>query len=481
MKASKIFASLCVAGFLSSCAFLLDFDELQTETGKDASVGGSAGSSGGSAGISGNAGTAGTGGDAAADAGPECATAAECDDGDAFTTDSCDKNVCKYQPFGKLIEDGFSIDSSVPHAQRVTAAAGPGRFYISVHRSHLPSTTYATAVTTFAADTAGASDTLSLDTLFPSPEGGQPPMPISAAGLLADAAGVHAFFATNPLGKIDPQVWYVQLDTKAKPLAAPKMISKDYDLLSTKRYPAPERVGSDVVAYWVGSFGKLLIAGPTKDLGVFPEDVQFAMPVVGSTQPRAFFLKNQDDKSFYYKIGSQGGALQDCTKTGGTSWGSIVATSPLPGVAVVGYSSKLLGNSVSEVRLVVCDDSTCSLTDKCELDTATTDGRNPAVASTVASGTPKSGVRVRFTSVLPVASDTKGDLALILSFFDFGSAGENGGAYPLVLVASKNGPKSETPDYPAVAILDDRILVAWIDGATGAEQLHVRRYKLAPP
>ncbi len=57
MKASKIFASLCVAGFLSSCAFLLDFDELQTETGKDASVGGA-----GSGGVSGASGSSGVGG-----------------------------------------------------------------------------------------------------------------------------------------------------------------------------------------------------------------------------------------------------------------------------------------------------------------------------------------------------------------------------------------------------------------------------------
>jgi hypothetical protein len=58
MKAFKIFASLCVAGFVSSCAFLLDFDELQQDPGADAAAGGSAGA----AGTSGNAGTDGGGG-----------------------------------------------------------------------------------------------------------------------------------------------------------------------------------------------------------------------------------------------------------------------------------------------------------------------------------------------------------------------------------------------------------------------------------
>ncbi len=74
MRAFRIFVCVGAGLSLASCAFLLDFDELQDETGADASAGGTAGASGssgfaGAAASAGSSGSSGAGGGAGVDLG----------------------------------------------------------------------------------------------------------------------------------------------------------------------------------------------------------------------------------------------------------------------------------------------------------------------------------------------------------------------------------------------------------------------------
>ena len=78
MRTFRIIACVGAGLSLASCAFLLDFDELQDETGADAAAGGMAGASGssGSAGAAASAGTSGAGGGAGVDLGQLAKTTA---------------------------------------------------------------------------------------------------------------------------------------------------------------------------------------------------------------------------------------------------------------------------------------------------------------------------------------------------------------------------------------------------------------------
>ena len=485
MRSYTLLASIGAALVASSCAFLLDFDELQDHPGADASLGGSAGAAG-SSGSSGSAGAGGTAGDAGTDAPvSECSGAVDCDDQDPFTTDTCEKEVCKYTANGKLVADGFTVDQSVPYARRVTLAAAGNTFFVSTHQANLFGTTiYATHLSAFAADATPAQvpTGVPVASLFPLPDGGSSESALSAMGMLADASGVHAYFATSPsFGKA--KVWYAKFGGQLQVLSAPKELSTNYSGINPRRYPKAQKIGNDVIGYWIGSQGKIIVQGPTKSIGAFDEKAEFVAPVDTAAGDHSYYLRSADDTAFHYKFGSAGKGIPDCNiSPDATNWGPIAATSPVPGLVLVAYSSRnILGSSVAELRLLVCDGDNCDPADTCDNDAKVANGRNPAIDSVRTSASLKSGTRVRVASVIPVADGTTTNMALIVSFFDPGSAGDSQGTYAINVVSDQKGSGGVTADYPAVAILDDKVVVAWIDGANGAEMVHLRRYKLAPP
>ncbi len=485
MKTYTLLASIGAALIASSCAFLLDFGELQDDPGADASLGGSAGASG-SSGSSGASGSGGSDGDAGTDASAvECSGAADCDDQDPFTTDTCENKICKYAANGKLVEDGFVLDQSAPYARRVTLAAGGNTFFVSTYQANLVGTTiYDTRLSAFASDatSAQALPGVPVANLLPLPDGGTSETALSAIGMRADASGVDAFFATSPsLGKA--KVWYAKFGGQLQVLVPPKELSSDYNGIDTRRHPMAQMIGQDVVGYWIGSGGTINVQGPSKTVGAFAESAAYVAPVATAAGDHSYFLKNADETAFHYKFGSTRKANPDCNLSpDATNWGPIAATSPTPGLAFVAYSSgSVLGATVSEIRLVVCDGDNCTTVGTCSNDASIPNGRNPALDSVLTSATLKSGVRVRVASVTPVADGTATSMALALSFFDPGSAGKNSGTYIINVVTDQKGAKTVTADYPAVAILGDKVVVAWIDGAEGAQVVHLRRYKLAPP
>lgn len=485
MRIRSLLAGLTATCVLSSCAFLLDFDELQTDTG-DASAGGQSGDSGlgGGGGASGSSGSGGGGQDAGGadggDAGPECAVPGDCNDQDSLTSDDCVAGTCKYAADAKLVEDGFQVDTAAPYLRRVTLAAGGSTFYLSTYRGNLLNPTlYETAISSFSATgTTATLKTIPATALLPPKEGGTE-TPVSAVGMMADTSGVHAFFATTP-GALQGNVWYARLDGDLVPAAPAGLIGNGYSAGDVVRYPVPGRVDNDIVAYWIAGGGDIKIAGPTKTFSAAAVGAQYAAPLFATGQPSMFMLKASDNSQFFYQVGAKMDGLKDCNPQPNTTWGPLAVTSPAPGLAFVGFSSSFFGGSVSEVRTVACDGNGCAVSDQCDTSTALTNGRNPALDSEVASVSLKSGVRIRVASVLGAADGSKTSLGLVVSFLDIGSQGESFGIYPTAgVVVEQPGNKAETADLPAVSLLGDRVAVAWIDGKEGAQMLHVRRYRLA--
>ena len=66
-----------------------------------------------------------------------------------------------------------------------------------------------------------------------------------------------------------------------------------------------------------------------------------------------------------------------------------------------------------------------------------------------------------------------------MAYADLRDQGESSfGSYPEVTVATQKGAPAGTADYPAVTILGDKVALAWIDGESPSQVLHVRRYRL---
>jgi len=112
---------------ISSCMFIRDFDELQSE-GEDASAGssgeGGSGAAGAHPGTGGSAGEAGGGGST-----EDCES--DCDDDDPCTNDVCDGGVCRHYSAG-AIADGLSATAPDADAQVLFLTGSPSGFYASV-------------------------------------------------------------------------------------------------------------------------------------------------------------------------------------------------------------------------------------------------------------------------------------------------------------------------------------------------------------
>lgn len=483
--------AVCFASSLAACAFLLDFDELQTD-GQDASLGGTGGTDGG-AGAGGDAATdgGGTGGDASA---PECVNASDCDDEDPFTSEDCVSERCVYAPTGTLEPDpDFKLDQLTPRVLRVTLATFEDRVVLSTfaagtnvpHQTTLRTFAVAAPSVTFDA----IRDVTSL--LGGLPDGGvNDETPGSAAGMLEVAGELHAFFATfKPFDST--KVWHVSLDANLAPTTSPTVITDagityDVGLGQSRRYPTPGIVDNDDVAaaYVLGvgsaSPGAVQLRGPNGDYGTFAVGAEYAAPVSVPGGSGVAFLKSGSKSDTYgWRVGGTTQEYSTCFLSG-SSWGVLSATSPVPGLTFAVYSSSHLGANSTDSRAFFCNTTGCVVTpsDSASCPTNSTEFvRNPTIHSQLTNAQPKQGVRVRLASVYPVVESTKTDLLLNVGFVDVADEGSSGG-YPPVTVTSDTG--AARADYPAVVVVGDRIVVAWISGANGSEMVHLRRYQLVP-
>ncbi len=494
------FVAVCLASSLAACALLLDFDELQTD-GQDASLGGTDGglggtSSGGTGGGSGSAGDAatdggGTGGDASA---PECVNPSDCDDQDPLTSDDCVSARCVYAPVGTLELDlDFKLDQLTPQALRVTLATFGDRVVLSTFAAgtNVP---HQTKLHTFAVAAQSATFDASTDVptlLSGLPDGGvSDETPGSAVGLLEVAGELHAFFATfKPFSHT--KVWHVSLDANLAPTTAATVItdpglSYDVGLGQSRQYPTPGIVNDgDVAAAYVLGPGSaspngVELRGPNGKYGTFAVGAVYGAPVSVPGGAGVAFLKS-GSSNYGWRVSGTTQEYSACFQSA-TSWGPLSVTSPVPGLTFGVYSSSHLGVHRTDSRAFFCNATGCLVTpsDAASCVTSSTEFvRNPVIHAQLTNAQPKQGVRVRLASVYPAVNGTKTDLLLNVGFADIADEGSSGG-YPVVTVQSDTGAPSTTADYPAVLVVGDRIVVAWISGAPGSEVVHLRRYTLVP-
>lgn len=479
----------------ASCAFLLDFDELQAEAGdagSDSSVGGSSGSggaggsggtagSGGSGGASGSGGMGGSGGSTAL----ACKTpgvSAECDDGDPLTTDLCVQqdagpNVCFHA--GKLIDDGVLDLLPTDYLGGLGIAAGKGRFYVSrYYGSKKPGDAggldYDTAV--FEVPTTGALQK-GTELVLGSKFGGNGPR--GPVGLVHDGSTLTGFVAfENGLGDWRVKSLVIPDDLKSAP-ATDDLCSTAgcYDIfpLDGTRRPVPFVGPSGKPgAIWSGPGGIWFFADGVKPTAktISANKVTGLAPIVSDVAVGAFW---RDDAApqLTFPNGKSGSVTSCFAKTGafvgltaagrGRLWLGAFASQPLGPVITELNSFFVTGKGWDEI-------SNCESADNPTLDGVSLPGvaayKRPLTSSDQRVHFAVAGVKVADSSLSINASYVE----LAPSKLEVVAVG----AFEMIGVPSA---KLKGPvDQPVVAYADDRLLVAWRDG----DVLRLRRFKMAP-
>ena len=251
----RLAAAALVAPLAFSCAFVLNFDELQ-EGGPSPDGGGSAGASAtggssatsGSAGASGSAGTSGTGGSA----GGSCPT--DCKDTDPCTNDVCDTSTsppsCRHDLVtADVMPDGIAQTLSADRMHRVTMTAAGDAFYFAV----FDTTNTRNDLTLYRLRASGTAVEELVKTSGIGLLGGRQVR--SGVGLVADTSvglRLHGFAAFADVLPAQTNVWHIVLDGTFDPRNGTyTQVGSGYDPTDPHRYPVALKVGSNVRGAWI--------------------------------------------------------------------------------------------------------------------------------------------------------------------------------------------------------------------------------------
>ena len=461
------FVAALVLPFAASCAFLLDFDSLKgdpADAGTEAATGGSAGQ-------------AGSGGQAGSDAAvPDCTTPADCDDQDAFTSDDCQAGVCKHAPQGALVDDGFAIDQPTPDLQRVTLGTIGSHFVVSTYAASLQN--HDLKVSSFSSTATDNQFEVTRDMVYflaGLPDAGvAEETPGSVAGIAENDGALQTYFVTYKAFTWT-KIWHAALDETLSMTGAPKIVGDKYDVLDVKGYPKPTPMGSDMAATWASS-GMVFIASEKKPYGTFDVGADRVAPLSAGGSP-AFLNLKKNENNYYWQVGTTSQGQPDCSPQQPT-WDTVSSTTPVPGLTIVAFSSSYLGAHAAETHFAFCTSSGCLIDPDCS-NSATPFGRNPSVYAVGTSAVVPGGGRLRLATAASVQNGQDTQLVLGMAYADLRDQGESSfGSYPEVTVATQKGAPAGTADYPAVTILGDKVALAWIDGESPSQVLHVRRYGL---
>ena len=474
-----------LAPALVSCAFILDFDELQTERG------------------SGSGGTAGTAGTAGADTGGSGGTGecpGECFDDDPCTLDGCSEDgACLEGPVSGLVLDGVDETIQADAHFRTTIAAGPDAFFLADY-----SATGATKeVTFYRLDANAAAEALApIKTL-----GGLDLMdsePLSTAGLAVDSARglIHAFIGMR--GAID-RVWHVVLDMNYE-VRTRTTVADTYFSDSPFNYPVVANLGGDVAAAWINADRQVSVwtgalTGPAT-LAVGHSPMTVTLLSTAENQPLVLY----GDEGGGVFVESQTFApqpIEECqTRPGGYLSSSATAIG-LPGFWLAywtkfGEASGAQGEDgflTTDGRGLTCSALGClaSAAGECS-DNLSNATRNVALATAQRPGDPTGLVHVVQLTPLVSPNDDGTELYAALlataSRVDFGrvpfetEAQSTELGEPLVLSALPTSlPNLAGPDFPTVAYVPpDRFAVSWIQPSPSAgSELRIQRYRLCAP
>jgi hypothetical protein len=480
----RLAAAALVAPLVVSCAFVLNFDELQ-EGKPGASDGGGSGGSGGTGGSSGSAGTGGS-------AGGSCPT--DCKDTDPCTNDTCDTSTsppsCRHEPItADVMPDGIAHTIKADALHRVTMTAAGDAFYFAVF------------------ETTGPRNDLTLYRLRPNGTAVEELVKTSGIGLLmgrqvrsgvglvADTSvglRLHGFVAFADLLPANTSVWHIVLDGSFDPRNGTyTQVGAGYDATDPHRYPVALKVGNTVRGAWITTDGQITSAAAGISPTVLGDTVlraqQLAPIASQDTFGVAYALSDATgaNQGIYTQlVGSAKSQLTACQLTKGIYLSMSSVSMGLAGFQLVNWTKAGEGFLTTENKGIGCSGLICGGRNMCEADQDEQWERNPAIATLTRSGDPVGTIFQAGALPFLDVSKLEGVLALIAVRIDLGAVPFQQPPVATPIATKElsritvSPPGYEGPDWPAISMLEpNKIALAWIEpNASGGDDLHVRRY-----
>ena len=474
--------TLVLGALPASCAFILDFDELQA--GDDAGAGdGSAGSGGSPGGCPGG-----------------------CDDNDPCTIDRCDtsgdKPTCVHES-GGMIPDGFSYTTDADQVHRVTMTASGDKFYLSLFTTD----NGARDVEFFSFGAGG-------DELVTGPKLSSIPLVSgltaeSAAGLVVDnnlAFRLYAYVALSAgLNPTAASVFEVVLspDLNVRILESGRAsMNANYQPGILTRYPKAFKPNDQAPVYagWIGTDGNIYAhqagTGQTSDTPLFnvgnpSEATAFALVGAGDTAG-AFWVSDQPHIQL---AGGPDQTIPTCDPMS-AAFSASASRAWFPGSNAITWTAARDMFVGSQFVLAACDENnlTCGMLgdDSCqERERFTPFVRNAVGRIFQRPGDPAGRIwQAQVTPFIDLDDTEKPEAAIGFSVLrvDFDPVDVSKvvavvsltGDQPLELSRMPiAGEEGEGPDWPALAISgDSKIAIAWIEPKGAADQLRIERFRL---
>jgi hypothetical protein len=488
---------LCVTPLLASCAFLLDYDDLQsraaTETG---GIGGVPSTS-----ESGAPAIGGQGGDSASACG-------DCNDHDACTVDTCDETgdapTCLHEPTEGLKLDGFETTLTADRFVRVSLVASGQLFYLAALRvdKDVPRVSLHRL----------ASDGLELEPVGTDLklEG----IPVSNVGLaveelaLGDVA-LHGFLAAKPkVGDLTPRVFHLVNHANK---TTSNLVGMAYKADDESVFPQALSMGGRIVGAWIQPDGTIAV----HDVGSLRTDTFGATTVpattlslisTGDNKPAVLFTAQTGTSAIGTYVETSGqnrSRLEECEMRAGQYLSSSVIGTQVPGLWLATITRFGDDYLTSGSGTVLCGNNACSAIPEDCAKAIPANGIRDIAGAAVHFATDDPGILYSVVAIPQIglkpddATTAEAKLSLALSRADVSAPGNadsttiGGDVDTGLLEIARNDTSKDTgfvgPDWPAVGILpSQQVAVAWIQpaaspGAAAASELHVQRYKMCLP
>jgi hypothetical protein len=458
---------LTLAPALASCAFVLDFDSLQSGGGGGQGgqllTGGSAGTLGGSAGKSG---------------------------GD----DICGEGVVG------LVLDGVDETLQGDTYYRVTAASGDDDFFLSSYG--LVGGEPVVTLYRLPAEAAGLEEIGTISgRMIADLELGEP---ASAAGLVFQpfAGLVHAYLALRKLTGDGARVWHTVFNSSTlEMLSVSAVVSDDYWQVSPYNHPVATNFGSVVGAAWLNEDQTVGVELSGEVHTLAKDTPAMTVALLAAEDGSAAVLYGTEEGLFVERPGSDPLPVGECQTAPGAYLSTSTTSTTIPGFYIGSWTKFGVETDendaflTSEGRGVYCN------ADGCVLQAPSCDGgaennliRNPATAVIHRPGSQTGLVEVVQARPQLVPGEEEGSvvarLALTQAAVDFGIP-----PFENPAVAEPLGPEiqlsaQETseardfrgPDWPVLAnVAPDHYLVAWIEPTDTGDALRIQRYRLCLP
>jgi hypothetical protein len=460
---------IAFAPALASCAFVLDFDSLQS------------GGAGGQAGqlLTGSGGSAGTSGGTA---------------GHGASPDLCGEGSVG------LVLDGIDETLDADTYYRVTATGGDDDFFLSSY-----SLVGGEPVVTLYRVPAEAGALEEMGTLSGTMLGdlGEP---VSAAGLtFQPSAGLlHAYVALRTLSGEGARVWHTIFNVSTlEMLAVSGVVSQSYWQVSPYNYPVATTLGSLVGAAWINEDQTIGFEGVGLPEGqTFSADTDaMALAVLATDTDEPAILYGTSEGVFVERPGQEPLLVDECQTAPGAYLSFATTSTTIPGFWIGAWTK--FGPETDENDAFLTSEGLglyCSAAG-CAAQTRNCDGgaennlvRNPVTSVIHRPETLPGLVEVLQARPQLVPGDEEDTviarLVLTQDAVDFGippfeNPAETTSLGPEIELSARETSEAidfRGPDWPAIAhVAPDHYLVSWLEPTDEGDALRIQRYRLCLP